>query len=59
MPHPYFRELSQAEDVWETEHVLLLALKLVGFVALLQSQRPGVTILSEHDEPHVSVSASP
>lgn len=59
MPDSYFGELSQAEDVREAKRVHLLALKLVGLVALFQRQRPRVSVLSENDDPHVGISARP
>lgn len=57
MPDAYFGEISHAEDIREAECVHLLALKLVGLVALFQRQRPRVSVLSENYDPHVGVSA--
>lgn len=59
MPDSYFGELSQAEDIREAKGVHLLALELVGLVALFQCQRPGVSVLSENNDPHIGISARP
>lgn len=59
MPDSDFGQVSQAEDFWEAECVHLLALKLVGLVALFQRQCPRVSVLSKNDDPHVGVGACP
>lgn len=57
MPHSHFGQLPQAQDVGEAEHVHLLALKLVGLVAVPQRQRARVSVLPENDDPHLGVGA--
>ena len=59
VPDTHFGELSHAEDIREAECVALLALKLVGLVALFQCQCPCVSVLSENDEPHIGISSCP
>lgn len=59
VPDSYFGEVSHAEDFWEAKRVNLLALKLVGLVALFQRQCPRVPVLSKNNDPHVGISACP